>query len=73
VAVPESAAEVDFSGAGLGGGKGFYEIWLHVADPGLDASDPEGRLWTHVSALAGADHRLHILAMGWPEPLKGGS
>jgi type II secretory pathway component PulK len=72
-AVPDSAAEVDFSGAGLGAGKGFYEIWLHVADPALDVSDPEGRLWTHVSALAGADHRLHILAMGWPEPLKGGS
>jgi hypothetical protein len=72
-AAPDSAAEVDFSGAGLGAGKGFYEIWLHVADPALDAADPEGRLWTHVSALAGADHRLHILAMGWPEPLKGGS
>lgn len=73
VAEPGSAAEVDFSGAGLGAGKGFYEIWLHVADPALDVSDPEGRLWIHVSALAAADHRLHILAMGWPEPLKGGS
>ncbi len=73
VAQPHSVAEVDFSGASLGAGKGFYEIWLHVADPVLDASDPDGRLWTHVSALAGADHRLHILTMGWPEPLKGGS
>lgn len=72
-AVPASAAEVDFSGASLGAGKGFYEIWLHVADPALDAADPDGRLWTHVSALAGADHRLHIQAMGWPEPLNGGS
>lgn len=73
VAEPASAAEVDFSGAGLRAGKGFYEMWLHVVDPALDASDPDGRLWTHVSALAGADHRLHILTMGWPEPLKGGS
>jgi hypothetical protein len=39
----------------------------------LDAADPEGRLWTHVSALAGTDHRLHILAIDWPEALKGGS
>ncbi len=73
VAEPATAAEVDFSGAGLGAGKGFYEIWLHVVDPALDTSEPDGRLWTHVSALAGADHRLHILTMGWPEPLKGGS
>ena len=73
VAEPGSAAEVDFSGAALGGGKGFYEVWLHVADPVLDASDPDGRLWTHVSALAGTDHRLHIRAMGWPDLLKGGS
>ena len=73
VAEPADAAEVDFSGAGLAAGKGFYEIWLHVVDPGMDAADPGGRLWTHVSALAGADHRLHILTMGWPEPLNGGS
>lgn len=73
VSVPTSAAEVNFSDAGQAGSKGFYEIWLHVADPALDASDPEGRLWTHVSALAGTDHRLHILAMGWPEPRGGES
>lgn len=73
VAVPQSAAEVDFSGAGAAASQGYYEIWLHVADPVQDVADPDGRLWTRVSALAGADHRLHILAMGWPEALKGGS
>ena len=73
VAAPTSAAQVDFSGAGLTAGRGFYEIWLHVADAGLDASDPTGRLWTHVSALAGADHRLHILYLGWPETMGEGS
>jgi hypothetical protein len=72
IAAPSSAAEVDFSGAGLGAAKGFYEIWLHVEDPGLDAADPQGRLWTHVSALAGSDHRLHILAQFWPQTLGGG-
>lgn len=72
VVAPASAAEVDFSGAGGGAAKGFYEIWLHVEAPGLDASDPEGRLWTRVSALAGRDHRLHILALFWPQTLEGG-
>ncbi|MBI1171976.1 hypothetical protein GC209_11280 [bacterium] len=72
VAAPTTAAQVDFSGAGAVLGRGFYEIWLHVADASLDAADPAGRLWTHVSALAGADHRLHILFQGWPEPMMEG-
>lgn len=72
-AAPTSAAQVDFSGAGLSAGRGFYEIWLHVQDPALDASDPAGRLWTRVSALAGTDHRLHILFLGWPDAMGGAS
>lgn len=72
VAAPMGAAEVDFSGAGLAQGRGFYEIWLHVADPARDAADPQGRLWTRVSGLAGRDGRLHVLAIGWPEPLAAG-
>lgn len=53
--------------------RGYYEIWLHVEDAALDASDPAGRLWTRVSALVGTDHRLHILYLGWPEPLREGN
>lgn len=71
VVAPASAAEVDFSGASLGQARGFYEIWLHVAAPARDAADPSGRLWTRVSGLVGRDRRLHVLAIGWPEPLPG--
>ena len=72
-ATPANVAEVNFSDVGQPGSKGFYEVWLHVDAPELDRADPEGRLWTHVSALAGADHRLHIMALGWPETTGGGS
>ena len=68
--VPGNAAQVDFSGAGVGAGRGFYEIWLHVDDPVLDAKDPAGRLWSHVSALAGIDHRLHIMELAWPAAME---
>lgn len=66
IAAPQSAAEVNFSGTGQPGIVGFYEIWLHVDDPVSDTADPAGRLWVHVSALAGRDHRLHRVAMEWP-------
>ena len=65
--------QVDFSGAELLAGRGFYEVWLHVEDPKMDAADPEGRLWTHVSVLAGTDHRLHILFVGRPEAMMEGN
>ncbi len=66
-------AQVDFSGGELLAGRGFYELWLHVEDPTVDAADPAGGLWTHVSALAGTDHRLHILSVAWPEARIGGN
>ena len=66
IAAPQTAAEVNFSATGQAGSVGFYEIWLHVEDPVLDKADPAGRLWVHVSALAGRDHRLHIVSIEWP-------
>jgi len=66
IAAPQGAAEVNFSDTGQPGSVGFYEIWLHVEDPVLDTADPKGRLWVHVSALAGRDRRLHIVARDWP-------
>ncbi len=66
IATPRGAEEVNFSDTGQPGTAGFYEIWLHVDDPVLDATDPEGLLWVHVSALAGRDRRLHIVARDWP-------
>ncbi len=70
IVAPQSAAEVNFSATGQAGSVGFYEIWLHVDDPVMDQADPAGRLWTHVSALAGRDHRLHIVWMDWPAARK---
>ncbi len=70
VAVPP---QVDFSGAEMSAGRGFYELWLHVEDPTLDGADPAGRLWTHVSVLAGTDHHLYILFLGWPEAMMEGN
>jgi hypothetical protein len=66
IAAPQGAEGVNFSDTGQAGATGFYEIWLHVDDAALDADDPDGRLWVHVSALAGRDHRLHIVARDWP-------
>lgn len=66
VTVPKGAVEVNFSAAGQQGSVGFYEIWVHVEDAVMDKSDPAGRLWIHVSALAGRDHRLHIMTTQWP-------
>ena len=66
VAEPSGAKQVDFSGAETSSAHGFYEIWMHIEDPVLDAEDPEGRLWVHVSALVGRDQRLHIMARQWP-------
>ena len=70
IVAPQSAAEVNFSATGQAGSVGFYEIWLHVDDPVMDQADPAGRLWTHVSALAGRDHRLHIVWTDWPAARK---
>ena len=46
---------------------GFYEIWLHVENTDMDSTDLEKRLWTHVSCFVGADHRMHVISIGWPE------
>ena len=70
VAAPSGTGQVDFSGAEIAEGRGFYEIWLHVDDMDMDALDPAGRLWTHVSARVGTNHSLLILGLGWPETLK---
>lgn len=66
----QSATEVNFSAPEQEGSVGFYEIWVHVDDPVMDETDPAGRLWTHVSALAGRDHRLHIVWIDWPTARK---
>ncbi len=71
IIVPQTAAEVNSSAAGQAGSVGFYEIWLHVDDPVLDAINHSGQLWIHVSALAGRDRRLHIVWMDWPAEHEG--
>ena len=70
IIAPQSAAEVNFSATRQAGSVGFYEIWVHVDDPVMDKTDPAEQLWTHVSALAGRDHRLHIVWIDWPAARK---
>jgi hypothetical protein len=67
VAMATSLQSVDISGLSDQGGNGFYEIRLHVVGP-RDLTDPDGRLWAHVTALLDRSGRLRLFALDWPQP-----